>query len=105
MRVAGSEFFSRHALGGGHPQTGARLGRAGDPSVPFHGFAPAIKFLGAVISTPPSSQIFSLVFSFPLPEDLAVITCSGIGTDNRGSSQEDEMPMSHPGLLGPPGFI
>ena len=49
-------------------------GEPATPLVPFHGFEPAIKSLRAVIPTLPSSQIFNLVFSFPLLEDLVVMT-------------------------------
>ena len=76
-------------------------GEPATPLVPFHGFEAAIKSLRAVIPTLPSSQIFNLVFSFPLLEDLVVMTFYyGIWTDNGDSSEEDEMPMSPPRFTG-----
>ena len=46
--------------------------------IPFHGFSPLIKSLRVVFTVPlGSSQIPNLILSFPLLEDLAVITYFG----------------------------
>jgi hypothetical protein len=42
--------------------------------VPFRGLSPIIKSLVVNIPVLPSSQVFNLILSFPLLEDLAVIT-------------------------------
>ena len=42
--------------------------------IPFHGFSPAIKSLLISFSNFPPSRIFNLINSFPLLEDLSVIT-------------------------------
>ena len=39
---------------------------------PFHGFSPVVKFLSVNFISLPSSQIFNLILSFPLLEDLIV---------------------------------
>ena len=39
---------------------------------PFHGFSPVVKFLSFNFISLPSSQIFNLILSFPLLEDLIV---------------------------------
>jgi hypothetical protein len=41
--------------------------------VPFHGFSPALKSLHVSLTALPSPQVFNLIISFPLVEDLAVI--------------------------------
>ena len=48
----------------------------------FHGFSPAIKSLHVGFSVAPSAQIFDLALSFPLLEDLVVITHYNALTDN-----------------------
>jgi hypothetical protein len=68
------------------------------PLVPFHGFSPALKSLRVVVPHPLPSQIFNLISSFPLLEDLAVIIIH-----NGDGSERDEMPpAARP--LSPPMF-
>ena len=43
--------------------------------LPFHGFSPVIKSLCVHCITLPSSELFDLVLSFPLLEDLTTIDC------------------------------
>jgi hypothetical protein len=63
------------------------------PLVPFHGFSPAIKSLRVVICTLPFSQLFNLIFSFPLLEDLIVILLEP--SPNYGDGSEvDEIPTT-----------
>jgi hypothetical protein len=69
------------------------------PLVPFHGFSPVLKFLRVVILAFPSSQIFNLILSFPLLEDLVVVI------HREMSAEEEEMlsvtqPSSSPRLTG-----
>ena len=64
------------------------------PLVPFHGFSPALKSLHVVVPYLPPSQIFNLIFSFPLLEDLAVITTYWTSVDTGGGSERDEMPTA-----------
>ena len=45
--------------------------------VPFHGFSPVLKSLRATFFIVPSSQVFDLIISFPLLEDLTVIANYG----------------------------
>jgi hypothetical protein len=56
-------------------------------SVPFHGFSPVIKSLHVNFTTLTSSQIFDLTLSFPLLEDLTVVTY-GEATDSGNGSNE-----------------
>jgi hypothetical protein len=49
------------------------LGQSATPLVPFHGFSPVIKTLFRDIYKLPPSQIFDLILSFPLLENLNVI--------------------------------
>ena len=45
-----------------------------DPNLsPFHGFSPVVKSLHMILGVIPPSQIFDLIYSFPLLEDLSVI--------------------------------
>jgi hypothetical protein len=64
------------------------------PLVPFHGFPPALKSLRVVVPHLPPSQIFNLIFSFPLLEDLAVVIPCEAPIDNGDDPGEDEMPTA-----------
>ena len=58
--------------------------------IPFRGFSPILKSLRVDFPTLPSAQIFNLILSFPLLEDLAMIiheTSAGSGDGSR----ENEM--------------
>jgi hypothetical protein len=63
------------------------------PLIPFHGFSSTIKSLRVVVPHLPTSQIFSLIFSFPLLRDLAVIFYDEESADNEDDSGADEMPV------------
>ena len=64
------------------------------PLVPFHGFSPVLKSLRLIIVAFPPSQIFNLILSFPLLEDLTLIVHLGVSTDNGDGSKEGEMPTA-----------
>ena len=53
--------------------------------LPFHGFSPVVKSLRVDFATLPLSQIFNLILSFPLLNDLSVIA-SEASADNEDSS-------------------
>jgi hypothetical protein len=68
--------------------------------IPFHGFSPVIKSLLISFSNFPSSRIFNLVRSFPLLEDLSVITTNFFPIRDRGlNAQPAETPSSSPPVL------
>ena len=56
------------------------------PFLPFHGFSPAVKSLYVNFTILSSSQTFDLIRSFPLLEDLTVITYHKVSTDDGGNS-------------------
>jgi hypothetical protein len=62
--------------------------------VPLHGFSPVVKSIRMTFLTFPLRQIFNLILSFPLLEDLDVAACYEILTDNGDDSGEDEMPTT-----------
>jgi hypothetical protein len=66
--------------------------KSATPLFPLHGFSPVIKSLRVYIPGIPPSQIFNLILSFPLLEDLAVIIHCGMSIDN----EVDEMPTAAP---------
>jgi hypothetical protein len=71
--------------------------------IPFHGFSSVIKSLCAVITIPrlPLSQIFDLIFSFPLLEDLAVTIYSRVSAENEeGEMLAAAQPQTPPPLTG-----
>ena len=73
--------------------------------VPFLGFSPAIKSLRVVVPPLPTSQLFNLILSFPLLEDLAVITPYMALPAIRSGSEGDAtpttaQPLSPPMLTG-----
>ena len=71
--------------------------------IPFHGFSPVLKSLHATFYTVPSSQVFDLVISFPLLEDLTVVanhgTWAGDNDDSNWSSTVAQ-PSNQPTLKG-----
>ena len=80
--------FSRVvALRLAHPQE-KFVDELGKCLVPFHGFSPVIKSLFVKIPFLSSSQIFDLIFSFPLLEDLSIFTLTSLTVEN-----------DHPNLL------
>ena len=72
---------------------------------PFHGFSPVIKSLRVAVPILPLSQIFNLILSFPLLEDLDVMQtrAHGVWVDNGDIPGEDEM-LTAAQLLRPPLF-
>jgi len=71
--------------------------------VPFHGFSPVMKTLrlGSTISS--SSGIFNLILSFPLLEDLVMVSYDTEFTDNGDGSDElsaTAQPSSSPAFTG-----
>jgi hypothetical protein len=60
----------------------------GPPSslVPFHGFSPALKSLNVGFTVVPLPQIFNLVLSFPLLEDLTVVVSHDLTIDDGDGS-------------------
>jgi hypothetical protein len=81
------------------------LNESPTPLVLFHGFSPALKTLDVIVRALPSSQIFNLVLSFPLLEDLMVIVHREMLLDQEDDSEEDGIssvtrPSSPPRLTG-----
>ena len=72
------------------------------PLVAFHGFSPAVKSLYLSFTLLPPSHIFDLVLSFPLLEDLSVITFGGpsYNDDGPGGLPTAIQPQSPPMLTG-----
>ena len=71
--------------------------------VPFYGLSPALKSLHITFTLLQSSQLFDLIHSFPLLEDLGVITYFNVWTDDGGGSIETltmAQPQSLPKLTG-----
>jgi hypothetical protein len=56
------------------------------PLLPFHGLSPVIKSLRVVLPALPTSQVFDLILSFPLLEDLAVSVYYKTSDDNSDGS-------------------
>ena len=52
--------------------------------VPFYGMSPAVKSLRVAFTLLQSSQLFDLIHSFPLLEDLGVVTYFKAWTDDDG---------------------
>ena len=59
------------------------------PFLPFHGFSPVIKSLRVVIFALRPSQVFNLILSSPLLEDLVVIIRRGVLAGDSDGSKED----------------
>ena len=71
--------------------------------VQFHGFSPATKSLHLTSSAISSSQLFNLVHSFLLLEDLSVTGCDRtpqLGEDSEERSTADQPPPPFTGSLG-----
>ena len=62
--------------------------------VPLHGFSPALKSLRVSLITLPSPQVFNLIISFPLVEDLAVISISTFADPYDSAHGYDEPPTA-----------
>jgi hypothetical protein len=73
------------------------------PLALFHGLSPAIRSLRVAVPALPFSQIFDLIFSFPLLEDLAVNTYDETSADNGDGSGGDEI-LTAAQPLTPPTF-
>jgi hypothetical protein len=86
-------FSSVTGLETGADRTEPDFDQSAIPLAPFHGFSPAIKSLCLVIPALPLSQVFNLILSFPLLEDLDVILV-GESSDYDDGSEEDEMPTA-----------
>jgi hypothetical protein len=84
-RVMGSEA--------GADRTEPDFDQSAGPLAPFHGFSPIIKSLWVVVPTLPLSQVFNLIFSFPILEDLDVTLVEQYSNDGNGSN-EDKMPTA-----------
>jgi hypothetical protein len=76
------------------------LGRSATPLVPFHGFSPVIKTLFVDIYKLPPSQIFNLILSFPLLEDLTVIISRDVGQNEEGEMPTAAQPLTSPIFTG-----
>ena len=46
--------------------------------LPFHGFSPVLKYLHLVFTTLPSPHVFNFICSFPLLEDLCLVTTGDV---------------------------
>jgi hypothetical protein len=71
--------------------------------VPFHGFSPVLKSLRVDIPTISSREVFGLVLSFPLLEDLAVMVQYETPADDGNDPGKDETPTAAQ-LSSPPMF-
>ena len=98
-RVAGSEFFRVSCAWRGH-EVEPDFGESATTFVPFHGFSLAIKSLCVAAPALSPSQIFDLIASSPLLEDLAMIICSGTSADDCSGSEDNEIQMSPPRFTG-----
>jgi hypothetical protein len=73
------------------------------PLIPFHNLSPTIKSLNVVLPALPTSQVFDLILSFPLLEDLAVSVDYNTSDDNGDGSDGLStviQPSSSPVLTG-----
>jgi hypothetical protein len=68
--------------------------QSGAPLIPFHGFSSTIKSLRVAIPHLPISQIFNLIISFPLLEDLDVMFRDEAPAEDEDDSGEDDMPAT-----------
>ena len=71
--------------------------------IPFHGFSPVVKSLCVSVPTISSRRVLGLVLSFPLLEDLAVMTRYETLSDKTGGTRKDETPTAAQ-LSNPPTF-
>jgi len=71
--------------------------------VPLHGFSPILKSIRLDFSIIPASQLFNLILSFPLLEDLTVVTyfeASTDGVDDPGELSTAFQPSNPPTFTG-----
>jgi len=61
---------------------GAPVAQTAASFIPLHGFSPAIKSLSVYFPTLPTSAVFNLILSFPLLEDLSIVTHYGTDDDD-----------------------
>ena len=87
-------FFSRRTLGGVGSYTRPRLQPVGSLSHPIPRILIHHQIPPRSCSPLPISQIFNLILSFPLLEDLAVIFRDEAPVDSEDDSGEDEMPAT-----------
>ena len=69
---------------------GTRRNEAAASLVPLHGLSPIVKSLRVDFIILPSTQVFDLVLSFPLLEDLTVVTSSDVSVWR--NDQSDVLP-------------
>jgi hypothetical protein len=87
--------FSRvEQLAMGTPATDFNFRQPTTPLVPFHGFSPAMKSLRLAFLSFPLPQIFNLILSFPLLEDLAVLVFRQAWPGSDDDFGVDEMPTA-----------
>ena len=68
---------------------------------PFHGFSPAMRSLRLIFYAIPSSQVFDLIYSFPLLEDLAVTSLDRwMGSNDVLDDQTAVQPSISPSFTG-----
>jgi hypothetical protein len=68
--------------------------------VPFHGLSPIVRSLHVNFPIPLSLQIINLILSFPLLEDLTVVTCRDASIDKGGDSDDVTQPSNPPMFTG-----
>jgi len=88
-----------------HLEVGSRAlhtDKAGVSLVPLHGLSPVVKSVRAYFITLPSSQIFDLVLSFPLLENLTTVAYGASADDVNGSDRPPTIvqPSSPPVFTG-----
>ena len=78
-----------------------RFKKSDNPSLaPFHKFSPTLKSLSADFSSLPCVQVFDLVRSFPLLEDLALTGRSLSSGDGDSHGSQTAVPSNSPALTG-----
>ena len=91
-----------------HLEVGTRIqdfSGSATPLAPFYGFSPTVKSLRIVFPFLPSPQVFDLILSFPLLEDLTVIVTynvpidSGDGSDWLPTTAQPSIPPMFTGSL------
>jgi len=79
---------------------GTYLDEPGANLVPFHGFSPVIKSLFVQVPTLLSSQALDLILSFPLLNDLTVVTYKSLIDDNGGPGGLRTITIPSPPMTG-----
>ena len=77
--------------------SGGSLGRLEGPLVPFHNFSPVLKSLHVVSNNLRYSQVFDLICSLPLLEDLSIMSH---GMDRCDDEEAAFQPSTSPALTG-----